>query len=183
MDISDSRLLNLMQRGDTDALGVLYVRYSAQVRNFAMGFLQNEGDADDVTHDVFVNLWQQRDEISDIESLKAYLFTMTRNAIFSIFRHRRIAETYMAAAIYKSEEASSETEEKITTTDLLELVQLTIDSMPEQRRRIFTMNRFDHLTYDEIAGALGISRKTVEYHMSQALARLRKISRHIHLLL
>ena len=39
MDISDSRLLNLMQRGDTDALGVLYVRYSAQVRNFAMGFL------------------------------------------------------------------------------------------------------------------------------------------------
>lgn len=89
MDISDSRLLNLMQRGDTDALGVLYVRYSAQVRNFAMGFLQNEGDADDVTHDVFVNLWQQRDEISDIESLKAYLFTMTRNAIFSIFRHRR----------------------------------------------------------------------------------------------
>ncbi len=175
MDISDSRLLNLMQRGDTDALGVLYVRYSAQVRNFAMGFLQNEGDADDVTHDVFVNLWQQRDEISDIESLKAYLFTMTRNAIFSIFRHRRIAETYMAA--------SSETEEKITTTDLLELVQLTIDSMPEQRRRIFTMNRFDHLTYDEIAGALGISRKTVEYHMSQALARLRKISRHIHLLL
>ena len=171
MDISDSRLLNLMQRGDTDALGVLYVRYSAQVRNFAMGFLQNEGDADDVTHDVFVNLWQQRDEISDIESLKAYLFTMTRNAIFSIFRHRRIAET------------SSETEEKITTTDLLELVQLTIDSMPEQRRRIFTMSRFDHLTYDEIAGALGISRKTVEYHMSQALARLRKISRHIHLLL
>ena len=98
MDISDSRLLNLMQRGDTDALGVLYVRYSAQVRNFAMGFLQNEGDADDVTHDVFVNLWQQRDEISDIESLKANLFTKTRNAIFYKIRHPRIAETNKAGA-------------------------------------------------------------------------------------
>ncbi len=184
MDISDSRLLNLMQRGDTDALGVLYVRYSAQVRNFAMGFLQNEGDADDVTHDVFVNLWQQRDEISDIESLKAYLFTMTRNAIFSIFRHRRIAERHIWRPPYTiRRRPPPRPRKKITTTDLLELVQLTIDSMPEQRRRIFTMNRFDHLTYDEIAGALGISRKTVEYHMSQALARLRKISRHIHLLL
>ena len=89
----------------------------------------------------------------------------------------------MAAAIYNWEEASSEPGEKIPPTVLLVLVQLPIVSMPEQRRRIFTMNRFDHLTYDEIAGALGISRKTVEYHMSQALARLRKISRHIHLLL
>ncbi len=177
MDISDSELLRLMQRGDSGALGVLYVRYSGRVRHFAMGFLQNEGDAADVTHDIFVSLWQQRAEISDVESLKAYLFRMTRNAIFSIFRHRRIAEAYMAGAIYQTEEASSETEEKITTNDLLELVQLTIDSMPEQRRRIFTMNRFDHLTYEEIAGALGISRKTVEYHMSQALAQLRKVSR------
>lgn len=177
MDISDSELLQLMQRGDSGALGMLYVRYSGRVRHFAMGFLQNEGDAADVTHDIFVSLWQQRAEITDIESLKAYLFRMTRNAIFSIFRHRRIAEAYMAAAIYQTEEASSETEEKITTNDLLELVQLTIDSMPEQRRRIFTMNRFDHLTYEEIAGALGISRKTVEYHMSQALAQLRKVSR------
>ena len=176
MDISDSELLRLIQRGDSGALGMLYMRYSDRVRRFAMGFLQNEGDADDVTHDVFVTLWQQCAEIPDIASLKAYLFRMTRNAIFSMFRHRRIAEEYMARARYQSEEASSETEEKIATADLLDLVHLTIQSMPEQRRRIFTMNRFDHMTYDEIATALGISRKTVEYHISQALARLRKIS-------
>ncbi len=177
MAIDDNELLRLIQRGDTVALGMLYVRYSARVKAFAMGFVHNGIDADDITHDVFFNLWQQRESINDIASLKAYLFRMTRNAIFSIYRHRHIADAYLAKMKENVQEASNETEDKIATADLLELVNLIINDMPEQRRRIFTMNRFDNKTYDEIATELGISRKTVEYHISQALIQLRKINR------
>lgn len=176
MNLDDDELLVLLQRGDTGALGMLYVRHSARVHRFAMRFLQNERDAQDLTHDVFFNLWQHRESITSVASLKAYLFTMTRNAIFSIYRHRAIADTYLTDLRDSTDEAIDTTEASITAGDLLTRVNRIIQEMPEPRRTIFTMNRFDHMTYDEIAAALSISKKTVEYHMSRALSALRALT-------
>ena len=175
MDISDSELLRLIQRGDSGALGMLYMRYSDRVRRFAMGFLQNEGDADDVTHDVFVTLWQQCAEIPDVASLKAYLFRMTRNAVFNAYKHRQVEYKYQAEAGAAESPATPQTDDRVSTADLLEMIDLAVRNMPEQRRRVFCMSRYENMSYNDIAEALNISPKTVQYHISGALAELRKL--------
>ena len=66
-------------------------------------------------------------------------------------------------------------EEKIHAEDLELLIVMSIEKMPPQRKKIFKMSRFEHLSNDEIAQQLNISKRTVESHISQAMSDLRKL--------
>ncbi|MDE5894519.1 MAG: sigma-70 family RNA polymerase sigma factor, partial [Muribaculum intestinale] len=63
----------------------------------------------------------------------------------------------------------------VTTEELVGMINLAIERMPDLRRRIFMMSRYDEMTYVEIASQLGISPRTVQYHIGRALADLRKL--------
>ena len=66
-------------------------------------------------------------------------------------------------------------EGKISAKDLLMLMNMSVENMPEQRKRVFRMSRNSGLSHKEIAEKLGISTKTVEYHIAKALSELKKI--------
>lgn len=172
---TDQELLRRMQSGDTGALGVLYVRYASKVSDFAMRFIHDKAEVDDITHNIFYSLWENRARLDDVESLKAYLFMMTRNAIFMVFRHRKIAEEWAADALNDKEKEFSDGEKIVTTADLLEMIDLMISNMPELQQKIFRMSRYDHLTYNEIAERLNMSPKSVQRYIGLALAELRKL--------
>lgn len=172
---TDRELLRRMQSGDTGALGVLYVRYASKVSDFAMRFIHDKAEVDDITHNIFYSLWENRAKLDDVESLKAYLFMMTRNAIFMVFRHRKIAEEWAADALCDKEKEFSDGEKIVTTADLLEMIDLMISNMPELQQKIFRMSRYDHLTYNEIAERLNMSPKSVQRYIGLALAELRKL--------
>ena len=70
---------------------------------------------------------------------------------------------------------SDDVEEQVFADELMELIQKTVDNMPEQRRRIFEMSRKEGLTNDEIAKMMHISKRTVENHLTLALSKLRDI--------
>lgn len=173
MDNDETILLDRLRDSDTGALDVLYLLYASKVRDFAMRFLGNSTDAEDITHDIFLKLWERRSEADKIRSLKAYLFHMTRNAILNQFKRNNVHDRFLAAGNFDT--ADEYTVQKVSTDDLLCMVELAIDNMPEQRRKVFRMSRYENMSYSEISQALDISPKTVQYHISSALAELRKL--------
>ena len=175
-ELSDNELIKRMQQGDTGALGILYMRYAPSVGRFAYRFIRVREDIDDITHNIFCSLWENRQSLKNPESLKSYLFMMTRNAIFKAYKHDRIVSEYESAALGEDSADLRDAERIITAKDLLELIELRVAEMPELQREAFRMSRYDHLTYAEIAEKLGISQKTVQYYISQALAELRKLT-------
>ncbi len=174
-ELTDQELIQRMQRGDTGALGVLYVRYAGKVSDFAMRFIHDKEEVEDVTHNIFYSLWENRAKLEDVNSLKAYLFMMTRNAIFAVFRHRNIVLEWEAESRVDAVKGFSDGEKIVTTADLLEMIELKISDMPELQQIIFRMSRYDHMTYNEIAEKLGISPKSVQRYIGLALAELRKL--------
>ncbi|MCM1504390.1 MAG: RNA polymerase sigma-70 factor [Muribaculum sp.] len=175
MEQIDEKILSQIHDGDTGALGVLYMEYAPKVRDFAFRFVQNREEADDITHDVFFKIWELRKSLSGISSIKAYLFRMTKNAILNNFRQKQIQDKYCDDIRNNISEESDDTDSAVTTADLLEMIELAIDRMPEQRRKVFCMSRYENMTYEQIAQKLDISPKTVQYHISAALAELRKV--------
>lgn len=176
-DLSDNEILERMHRGDTGALGLLYIRYAGAVTEFAYRFIRVKDEADDITHNVFCSLWENRDKIDRIESIKNYLFKMTRNAIFSSLRHNKVATQYASNVVsHPQENQILDGDKEVTTKDLLEIINLYISRMPELQRKAFSMSRFENKTYQEIAEELDISPRSVQYYISQALAELRKLS-------
>lgn len=175
-EVSDNELIERMRGGDTGALGILYMRYAPSVSNFAYRFIRVREDVDDITLNIFCSLWENRESLKDIESLKAYLFQMTRNAIFKEFRHQQVVSEYESEVGNDKNENYYDGEKVVTTSDLLEMIDLMISNMPEPQRVAFRMSRYEHKTYAEIAEHLGVSQKTVQYYISQALAELRRLT-------
>ena len=150
-------LLDKLGRGDVDALDTLYVRYAPKVYDFSLRFLKNEAEAEDVTQDIFLQVWDNRSLMGQVVSIRAYLFRMTRNTIFNRFKRSKMHLQYIRQSETREAELSVDPGRRITTEDLLEMIELAIENLPEQCRRVFKMSRYEHLSYNEIAERLGIS--------------------------
>lgn len=162
--------ISRLSQGDSAAMGYLYMMYVARIRRFAMRLLGNEDDAFDMVHDVLLRLWNEREHLPQVGALDAYIFRTTRNIVLNHLKHAEVCRRY-AASVDKSQQ--EEIPERVSTDDLYNQVIELIDGMPEQRRKVFSMSRFEHLKYDEIAVRLGISPRTVQYHITMAMSYLR----------
>lgn len=163
-------LLRLSQ-DDKKAMSYFYIRYASRIRGFAAQLLQNEDDACDMVQDVLLKLWEERHSLGDIVSQDAYIFRMTKNLVLNTLRRRQILTSYISSEQRTNSFISSDTD---STEELYSLIEKAIDKMPEPRRRIFCMSRFEHKKHAEIAALLNLSPRAVQYHICAALDFLRK---------
>lgn len=170
----DRQMLDRIAGGDVKALGILYVLYAGRIRNFAFSMLQNSSEAEDITQDLFLKIWNSRVVLREVDSLKSYLFSMTHNAVLNFIKRKGVRDRYRQVSASVGTE-HYEPSFQADTLELLRSIDEAIDGMSVLRKTIFRMNRYEHKTYQEIADALMISPKTVQYHISCALAELRKL--------
>ncbi|MDR2809096.1 MAG: RNA polymerase sigma-70 factor [Tannerellaceae bacterium] len=165
-----------LANGDHKAFDVLFTRYHPIVKSFLVGFIKNEDIASDMAQDVFFKVWINRETISKVISFKAYLFRMARNMVYDYFEHNAIKEKYDHNLQENAENYYSDLiEEELYARELSLLIDIAVEKMPLQRKRIFTMSRKNGFSNDEIAEQLNISKRTVENHITQALKDLREI--------
>jgi RNA polymerase sigma-70 factor (ECF subfamily) len=130
-----------------------------------------------------MQFWENRESIPSGENLPAYVLTAVKNKCLNHLRHLKITETVAENIQIRSDWAL---QTRISTLEACEPVELfgkevreivrrTLDAMPEQTRRIFTMSRYRNKTYLEIAEQTGLTAKGVEFHISKAI-KLLKIS-------
>ena len=100
---------------------------------------------------------------------------MTRNAVFDIFEHKNVRIRYERQYLRVGDFVSEDVAAKVASEELMMIIEMALEQMPEQRRKVFRMSRCENRSYQEIASDLNISIKTVEYHIRTALAELRKI--------
>ena len=115
----------------------------------------------------------KRESANEISDLESYLFKSVRNKIYDQFDKIASQEKLKQQVALRSSEKTDSTKEDIEYADTLELINHEIDLLPTTTKKIFRLSRFDQYTNDEIAGRLHLSGKSVEYHITRALKRLR----------
>jgi RNA polymerase sigma-70 factor (ECF subfamily) len=171
----ESGYLKKLGEGDHNAFDVLFMSYHSLMKRFLLGFIKNEEDVEDMAQDIFYNIWKHRTTIATVDSFKAYLFRMARNAVYNYFKINAIREEHMRRYQWETILIDDLQEEQLYANDLDMLLDIAINNMPPQRQRIFNMSRKDGLSNEEISQQLNISKRTVENHITQALADLRKL--------
>lgn len=147
---------------------------------FAKKILVDEDDARDVVHQVFISIWEKRQEMDLSVSLKSYLFTSVHNRSLNVIRDRKKFSSAEVPDVAGEWDVSS----AIETMELEDKIMEVVGTLPEKCREVFELSRFDGLKYSEIAEHLQISVKTVENQMSKALKILReKLAKYLSILL
>lgn len=166
-------VLSALSDGSTKAFDVLFVAYYPKVLQFVMSFCNDKQEAENIVQDLFMNLWIKKDVLEGIKNLDNYLFISARNAAIHYVKQSFVFCDDGKANDLPSDLANGDM--KLCYEELYGFVMREISSMPEQRRRVFMMSRVDGMSNAEIAQRLGISKRTVESHISLAIATLKKL--------
>ena len=169
----EPELIIRLKEGDMTAFDEIYKRYNKLLYGFAFRIVKFSQDAEDIVHDVFLKLWQNRTGIDEKMSFRSYLFTIAYHTTISILRKKTVSDEYVEALKKLQNEGSNDVDIEMEFNELNNKLQSEIEKLPQRQKEIYRLSREKGLTYSQIAGELNISVNTVENHMAKALKYLR----------
>ncbi|WP_316805842.1 RNA polymerase sigma-70 factor [Pedobacter agri] len=176
MDVAEietgSDLITLIEKGQTSIFTRFYTSYFQKLLLASDKYLKDIYAAEELVQDVFLKIWENPYQLTEVKSLKSYLYRAVINASINyINRQKNIEQHHLKLASSLSDEYLLELDEE---HEIIVLLRNEIEKLPTQCKKIFKLNRFENLKYKEIAQQLNISEKTVENHIGNALKILRE---------
>lgn len=163
--------------GDRSAFQQIYDQYHAKVYLFAHKHTKNIHAAEDIVHDVFLQIWEKREKIALGTPIEAQIFIITRSRIINNYRRGLIKDN--AYQTFSSQYQPSKTIDPFEDDESIQKLNQAIELLPPKRKQVFKLAKIDGLSYEEVAKALDISKSTVEAQMVKALKFLREQMTHL----
>ena len=168
----EKKLFIKIKRGDERAFEEIFHRYYQNLCGYASKILQDEMAAEEIVQDLFVKIWEKRENLDVKTSPKNYLVRSVKNHCLNYIKHTKIKRQHVKHIM--SQESEEIQEENYIEIDLIQKIEESIKSLPQKRQEIFRLSREEGLKYREIAEKLNVSIKTVETQMGLAIKTLRE---------
>jgi RNA polymerase sigma-70 factor (family 1) len=172
--ISEKFLVERLKSGDPDAFSFIFSTYFRDMVFFAYSFTHELNTAEDIVQDTFVNLWEDREKLNVLVSLRSFLLKTIQNKCIDWHRHKKVLNNHSTFIIDNSPLYDYDTDNYVLRSELENIIENAVVTLPENIKEAFEMNRYEGLKYQEIAVRLNVSVRTVEVRISKALDLLRK---------
>ncbi|MDN5287878.1 MAG: polymerase sigma factor, sigma-70 family [Mucilaginibacter sp.] len=170
---SDSDLWNDIRDDDGLAFDVLFNRYWARMYKVAFRQLNEEASSLEIVHDVFVSLWERR-KVLEINAFPNFLLTAIRYQIYNRLKTPKLSLVYKADLVETEHLFELNAGDiRFRDFDLERELDKYLHQLPKRCHEIFHLSRIEHLSNQDIADRLGVSKKTVENQLTVALKHLR----------
>lgn len=178
----DSYFVSELKRGSALAFKCLYNKYADKIFHVSRGFFLDTEEAREIVQEVFLTLWDKKDQLDEKLSINAFLLTVTKNKILN-YQRKKVAHLERNRVFIEYNGPSNSTEDEFLFHELKSFTLGFIDSLPHQRKEIFLLSRRDGLKNAEIAELLNISLRTVENNIYRAEKEIRSFLEENHLLI
>lgn len=169
------------ERKELRTFSSLFEQFRKPYILFAYSYVKDMNEAEDIYMDVMLRFWENRNELSDDLHLPSYLLTSVKNRALNSLRQQNVRND---AGQLLTEHQSRELNFRISSLEACEptelfadeirqIIQTTLQELPDYTRLIFFMSRYENKTNKEIASELNVNIKTVEYHITKALKSFR----------
>lgn len=181
MSISDQELFDELGQNKRNAFESIYKKYFHQLVVFTSEIVLDKEIAEEIAQETMVKLWEMRSRLNRDAGLRGLVFTIARNISLNYIksfavRQKKIGPYQEKALIMQQnmEALYDEAAQPVFSEEIKKIVDRTLEQMPAKTKEIFIMSRFRNLSYQEIASFHGLSIKSVEYHISEALKLFRQ---------
>ena len=171
MDENAERISLELIAGDEKVFDVVYRHYFRRLCAFCSQYVSEQEEIEEIVQETMMWLWENRKSLVADMSLKSLLFTIVRNKCLNTISHIQVKQQVHERLYAKFQEQFENPDFYIG--ELMALASKAIRELPDEYRKAFEMNRFEEMTYNEIAEQTGVSPKTIAYRISQALKILR----------
>ena len=167
----DIQLFTSIQKGDKKAFDLFFLKYYPRLCSYACQYV-NFDNSEEIVQEIMIWLWENRNMIKIESSPIPYLFRAVRNNCLRQ-KNRDELKNKILTILYNHTNTPYDNPNFYIEEELIRKIEKSIQDLPENYRQAFDMNRFQDMTYKEIASHLNISSKTVDYRIQQALKILR----------
>lgn len=156
------------QLGEESSFRVIYDFYQPLLLQKIVFFSKDLIEAEDITQEIFVQLFLKRSEIKSPEVIFPFLYTVAKRAAISSFRKQLTRRRYQEEELVSLEDGVSSTQDAIYYTELQGNMDAVLAELPAQQKLIYQKNKLEDKSYEEIAELTGLSKNTVRNHLHLA---------------
>lgn len=172
--MTDQQIIKAIASDDQNAFRILYAKFGEKVYNTALSYIQNEHDAEEITQDVFTNIFRNAAKFQGNSSLSTWIYRITVNASLNAIKSRKRTISAAFDSEIKNlsdfEHPGILLENKENASALFKV----IDSLPESQKTAFILSYIEELPQQEVADIMDTSLKAVESLLQRSKANLRE---------
>lgn len=166
-DLDEKKLVIFLSAGNEEAFEELYHLYSERLICYLIKLVKSESLAAEILQEVFIKIWNNRENLDPDQSFRSYLFRIAENLVYDFFR-KAARDKKLTEMVVKNSGAYSHVEENIFTKENNKFLQDAIRSLPPKRRQVFQMIKIEEKSYEEVSLLLNVSTSTINDHIVKA---------------
>ena len=171
---TDKETILRFKEGQPEAFDTIYHMHSKKIFYFVRGLVKDEDKAKDLVQEVFITLWEKREQVNAELNFDNYVFTIAYNAIRKYFRNLSLENKVKDYLQRESPEIINGTDMTLIFNELLDLASKTVELLPPRRKAVYKLSKQEGKKIREIAETLNISPRTAENHLAKALKFLKE---------
>jgi RNA polymerase sigma-70 factor (family 1) len=170
--LKDNGILQAIAQDDERAFNSLFVEYHQQLGHFVFSVTRSKELTEEIIQDVFVKLWETRQQLPAVKNFPAYLFIITRNYTLNTIRKQAQAKEKQKAIA--EQYARSIEKEAVAEDNLHALLDRAVDQLPLQQKKVYLL-RQQGLKNADVAYQLNISVNSVKKYQQWAIQTIMKL--------
>lgn len=174
-EITDRDLIIRLKADDIIAFEALYNKYKFHVATNLLRLVKSETVAEDLLHDLFIKIWENKQLIDPDQSFKSYLFRIAHNMVIDFFRKAARDQKLQQHILLNSSLIYSHIEEMLHDKEKRFLLEKAMDELPPQCRLVFQLCKIEGRSYEEVSEMLQISTNTISKHLVKARKQIKAL--------
>lgn len=175
MKLKLNTFLSFLKNDNPRAFKLLYELYYDKLCHVAFSYLRNMEDAEEIVQNVFIKVWEKRENIETLTS--SYLYTLTKNACLDFIKRPKLIisdkDFYDQQLSNPVAFITNDIASEIIAMELDAKIKKTIEELPQMQKEVFVKSRFEGIKNEDIAIQFGISKRTVDTHIYLAVKHMK----------
>ena len=172
-EYSEQELLLQLKQGDHIAFEAIYRKYASRLTVKLLNLIKDEELAGDVLQDLFLKIWERKEDIDPTQSLGGYLYTIATNMAKNKFANALHRQLYLQS-LPNHEEGFDSVSKFVDQKEIQIAIEQALAKLPVRQREVYSLYKIDGLSYKEIQERVGISKPAVNRLIQEAGKKMRE---------